>query len=603
MYKRLSLVVAGLLLFAAPTAWAYVEAPYSLGQVCNESTTIVLVEVTRVDKDKGLIIYKKLQDLKGKHPTDTIKHNIGKRGYHEREWKNVMAWAEVGKKAVVFHNGSASETCIEKYWYQTYPEGEWWGMSHAEPFLSRTYFGDPEKLADHVTAMLDGKEVVVPCLADGNKDQLHNRQGKVQRMKASLKRGNYDVKRDFVAFGEGDGSDDVVAETKTITLLQASSPDWKYLPAKGVTDAVGDKWRAADFDDSKWKTGKAPVGYGEDEIAKRKGTTVAEQGVPFVFRRVIDIPSDLLSAKGVTFTFKVASDDSADLYVNGELVDHDPELDHEFAYWNREAEAPAKILKAGKNVIAVYVRNHQGSSDIYLDVEVAAQVPLPPAPKKPKPDKPDPTGTKPNDPPKEEEKPGTITVDKKARSVTIDCAVAARKLPNLNEIYPIEVVACYPHPKGQKAHETVVTFSGIKPSAVHKALEELGLKAGKPAVGEEGKGEGPELKIFLEVPGADGKTSRLPIENFLMDRKTEKPLPPLTWHFTGSVMKQPDPEKDEKVYAADLTGTLITVFPVTDETLIQSNLTLKDEPVLKLEIPKGTLPKEGAPLKMVIVAK
>src|SRR5207248_3305075 len=121
--------------------------------------------------------------------------------------------------------------------------------------------------------------------------------------------------------------------------------------------------------------------------------------------------------------------------------------DHEFAYWNREVEAPAKVLKAGKNVIAAYVRNHQGSSDIYLDVEVTAQVPLPPAPKKPKPDKPDAGGTKPTDPPKEE-KPGTITVDKKARSVTIDCAVAARKLPNLNEIYPIEVVACYPHPKG-----------------------------------------------------------------------------------------------------------------------------------------------------------
>src|SRR5262249_23744891 len=156
---------------------------------------------------------------------------------------------------------------------------------------------------------------------------------------------------------------------------------------------------------------------------------------------------------------------------------------------------------------------------------------------KPKPDKPDTTVNKPNDPPKEDEKPGTITVDKKAKTVTIDCAVALRKLPNLNEIYPIEVVACYPHPKGQKAHETVVTFTGIKPSAVHKALEELGLKPGKPALGEDGRGQGPELKIYLEVPGADGKTARVPIEKFLMDRKTEKPLPALTWHFTGSALK------------------------------------------------------------------
>ena len=47
-------------------------------------------------------------------------------------------------------------------------------------------------------------------------------------------------------------------------------------------------------------------------------------------------------------------------------------------------------------------------------------------------------------------------------------------------IYPIEVIACAEFPKGQKAHETVITVDA-KPSEVHKALESLGLKAGKPA--------------------------------------------------------------------------------------------------------------------------
>ena len=59
-----------------------------------------------------------------------------------------------------------------------------------------------------------------------------------------------------------------------------------------------------------------------------------------------------------------------------------------------------------------------------------------------------------------------------------------RKLPTLTQIYPLEVVACYPAPQGQKAHETVVTFE-VKPSEVAKALESFGLKPGKPAVGEE----------------------------------------------------------------------------------------------------------------------
>jgi hypothetical protein len=589
-------------LLAASAAQAYIEAPYSLGQVLKESTNILVAEVTKVDKAKGLIIYKKVQDLKGQHPTDTIKHNIGQRGYAPREWQNVMAWAEVGKKAVLFHNGSATETCIDTYWYQTYPEGEWWGMSHAEPFLLRTFYGDPEKLATYVQKMLNNQEVIVPCLADGAKEQFHQRKGKLQRMKASLKRDKYDAKRDFVGFGAGDGDDEVV-EVRTITLLPVSSAGWKYIPAAQVKGAR-DEWIKPEFDDKGWREGKAPIGYGEDEIAKRKGTTVAEQGVPFLFRRTFEVPADLQSAKGVTIHVGIASDDSADVYLNGQPIDKDPVADHEFAYWNREVDLEAKQLKSGPNVLAVLVRNHLGSSDIYLDMEVTAQVPVPPPPK---PVSPANTGTnpKPNDPKPmtEPEKPGQVVVDKTARTVTIDCAVAPRKLPNLTEIYPIEVVACYPAPRGQKAHETVVTFSGIKPTQVHKALEELGLKAGKPALGETARAEGPQVKLSLEIPGPDGKPQRVPMESLLVDKKTNKPLPPFTWHFTGSVMKQIDPEKDTKDYAADFSGTLISVFPVTDETVIQSSLTMKDEPVYKLEIAKDKLPKEGTPLKLIIEPK
>jgi hypothetical protein len=193
-----------------------------------------------------------------------------------------------------------------------------------------------------------------------------------------------------------------------------------------------------------------------------------------------------------------------------------------------------------------------------------------------------------------------LTVDKENRTVTIPCAIAPRKLPNLKEAYPIEVIATYPAPKGQKAHETVVTFEGIKPSEVHKALEQLGLKAGKPARGEGTRAEGPEVRLALEVPGADGKPQRLPIEKTLVDRKTGKGMPALKWYFTGSALKQPDPEKDDKVYGADLTGTLIAIFPVTDDTVIQTNLTLKDEPLLKLETNKSVLPPEGTPVKLII---
>src|ERR1051325_6608189 len=101
-------------------SFGYVEAPHSLGMVVNLSTNVILVKVDKVDKEKNLIIYTKVRDIKGKHPGDAIKHNIAKAGFHPREWQYTMDWAEPGKLALMFHNGSASETCIGTYWYQCY---------------------------------------------------------------------------------------------------------------------------------------------------------------------------------------------------------------------------------------------------------------------------------------------------------------------------------------------------------------------------------------------------------------------------------------------------------------------------------------------------
>jgi hypothetical protein len=221
--------------------------------------------------------------------------------------------------------------------------------------------------------------------------------------------------------------------------------------------------------------------------------------------------------------------------------------------------------------------------------------------------------------------PSGVVVDKDKRTITVDCKIAPRviddpryKKPDLPGFdgYPIEVIACWPFPKGQKAHETLVTFD-IKPSEVHKALEDLGLKPGTPVMGEgpkgtEGVGEsvpaaktdtgepqGPEVSLFLEIPG-DGQPRRVPIEKTLIDPKTKKPLPKLKWRFTGSVRTKPDPNKDETVYGADLSGTLISIFPVTNQTVFQTNLTMKEEKYLKLETDKDLLPKIGTPVKLII---
>lgn len=591
---RRAIVLSVLALTLALPAWAYIEAPYTLGRIVAEAQGVVLVEVTQVNKERNLIIFKKLRDVKGKHPATTIKHNIGKAGFHPREWQTVMAWAAPGKKAVFFHNADASETCIGSYWYQCYRQGEWWGMSHAEPFLLRSYCGDAEKLAGAVTAMLQGKEVAVPCLADGPREQLQLRKGKMQTLRASLKRQDYNAKRDFVAWG-GDAPD--FPQFKTVLVLSAGSADWRFVPAVRVKD-LGTRWTAPDFDDTTWTKGKAPIGYGEDEIAKRRGTTVAVKGQAFVFRRAFDVPAALLKRPGVVFHLAVASDDSATVYLNGSPADADPMPDHEFAYWNRDVDLSANRLRPGRNVVAVLVKNTPKSSDLYLDLEVSALIPLPKqivaktgsaAPVKILPLPP-------------EKLPSELLIDRKARTVSLPCVIAPRKLPHLKETYPIEVIATHPHPRGQKAHETVVTFDGVRPSMVHRALMNVGLKPGLPARGEGARPTGPALEISLEW-SVGGKTQRQPLERLLLDTRTGKAPPAFAWHFTGSAFRQPDPEKDIWAYGANLTGTLITIFPVTDEAVVQATVPTGAESAWRLEINAKALPRTGTPARLILRAK
>lgn len=212
---------------------------------------------------------------------------------------------------------------------------------------------------------------------------------------------------------------------------------------------------------------------------------------------------------------------------------------------------------------------------------IAAQVPAPPA------DKPAAPG---------------VTVDKEKRTVAVAAKVAPRKLAHLDQVYPIEVIATWAYRDGKKgkAHETVVTTEAL-PSDVHKALESLGAKPGKPARGEGAKAVGPELTVYLEVTQPDGTPKRLTMDKVLLDPKTRKPLPKgVKFLFTGSAQVEVEPGKPGTVYGADLTGTLLAIFPVTDETVCQSSLSMADEKYLKLDVNKDALPPEGTAVKLIL---
>lgn len=198
-----------------------------------------------------------------------------------------------------------------------------------------------------------------------------------------------------------------------------------------------------------------------------------------------------------------------------------------------------------------------------------------------------------------------IVVDKEKKTVTIDAKIAPRKvIPGKDDIYPLEVIATWPYPKGKKAHETIVNFDeSIKPSDVHKALESLGLKPGTPITGE-GEAKGPAVNIYFLVPDSTGLDRKVTLDKAMVDSKNGKPFPKnVEFRFTGSSLVQPDPNKSEKIYGADWSGTLIAIFPVTKETAFQSALPIENEKFMKLEVNTKVLPKIATPVKLVIEVK
>src|SRR5262245_52874874 len=264
-------VAAALLLRVPPPAYGYVEAAHSLGQVVALSSHIVLIRVTAVDRKDNTITFAKVRDLKGNHPHEVIRHKIGQSGFEAREWQTVMAWAEVGKEAVFMHNGTQSETCIGMYWYQTYgnvnDKNGVWGMSHAEPFLLRTFAGKVDKLASAVTDIVAGKEVIVPCMVDGNKDDLKAGRARIHRLRASLKLQSYDAKRDFVGWGGED--------FRRVTGM----PGFTHISALTRVDPDAQLISALDFNGD----GKLDLclgGAGRVALLQNSGEAIAEVSLP-----------------------------------------------------------------------------------------------------------------------------------------------------------------------------------------------------------------------------------------------------------------------------------------------------------------------------------
>ncbi len=179
-----------------------------------------------------------------------------------------------------------------------------------------------------------------------------------------------------VATASGSGG----AEPATPVLLDDTGT-WSYLPSATVP---ADDWTAADYDDSAWSTGAAPIGYGDSALT----TTItpgaaSRRPITTYFRSSFTVP-DTTSLAGVSVSY--VADDGAVVYVNGTEVsrtriDAGPvRADTRANAIARTSDArahrtvvtvPADSLVAGENTIAVEEHvNYRSSASMTMQARV-----------------------------------------------------------------------------------------------------------------------------------------------------------------------------------------------------------------------------------------
>lgn len=159
--------------------------------------------------------------------------------------------------------------------------------------------------------------------------------------------------------------------------------EWRYYDS-GSLDGTG--WMGADYDDSHWQQGKAPLGYAKEGIV----TTVsygddANAKNPTTYFRTTFTLSDY-NPEG-RYSVSLHVDDGAIVYINGKeacrhLMSSGAAFYRDYATTHASGnpnqtvmEIPASLLRKGKNALAVEVhQNSATSSDIYMDMAVTVTV-------------------------------------------------------------------------------------------------------------------------------------------------------------------------------------------------------------------------------------
>lgn len=143
---------------------------------------------------------------------------------------------------------------------------------------------------------------------------------------------------------------EMLRNSTQVTFVSRKTGGWKYNDDDLASDPSG--WTSISFNDSSWSTGAAALGNGYAGL----NTIVDKYEGYYYFRKKFNA-TNVTNIKYAQLT--VFSDDGADIYLNGILVDHDIQNKHSAEYWNRYVEINTSLLQEGENIIAAKLRNRQ----------------------------------------------------------------------------------------------------------------------------------------------------------------------------------------------------------------------------------------------------
>ena len=76
-------------------SWGYIDSTPTLGKLIADADHIVVLQVAKVSRDKQVIIFNRIADLKGKNSAAVVKHKLTD-GLHPRQPRFILDWAVSG---------------------------------------------------------------------------------------------------------------------------------------------------------------------------------------------------------------------------------------------------------------------------------------------------------------------------------------------------------------------------------------------------------------------------------------------------------------------------------------------------------------------------